>query len=310
MTGASDSETSAAIKRAFLRLDEGIIFEALKAINESESHAAILSHLAPAVSGSCALLAILDPASLTLRVASVGDSRAVLGRPDGRDWTTVALSDDQTPRNQAEKDRIISEHPNEPKLFDDKTGRMLGLPLTRAFGDHRWKWPVEETTKGCPKFYANPPRPNTLSPPYLTAEPVIESIKLMEGDVLILASDGIWDNMSSDNAVKCISHWITAEQERVSSGGDSLTGTSDAHAESTIVEGRGKQMSPMAESWGWEWSYADLVIEDSNAATHLAKNALGGNRREQFLSVMSTHPPESRDARDDLTVKVLFFGGV
>jgi len=279
----------------------------LSAINGSGSHAEILSHLAPAVSGSCALVAMHDPAMSILRVACVGDSRAVLGRKVQDNWNSTALSEDQSPNNESERDCVLAAHPGEQNLIDTES-RLLGLPLTRSFGDHRWKWPLEAIAKGCPKFYANPPRPNYHSPPYLTAEPVIQSIKPQTGDFLILASDGIWDNISSENAVKCVGGWIDEKRKRSVSGTPNLGDISADYAESTIVPGGGKDMSPMGESWGWEWSSKDLVIEDNNAATHLAKNALGGNRREQFCSVMSTQAPESRDARDDLSVQVIFFG--
>ena len=73
-----------------------------------------------------------------LKVACTGDSRAVLGRRNKRSglWEAVALSEDQTGYNENERRRLQREHPNEPDMI--KGGRILGLAVTRAFGDARW----------------------------------------------------------------------------------------------------------------------------------------------------------------------------
>ena len=45
----------------------------------------------------------------------------------------------QTGYNQAEVARLQGAHPDEPNMIKD--GRILGMAVTRAFGDARWKWP-------------------------------------------------------------------------------------------------------------------------------------------------------------------------
>ena len=74
----------------------------------------------------------------TLKVACTGDSRAILGRQNAAGiWEAMVLSVDQTGHNKDEVARLRSEHPNEPDMIKD--GRLLGLAVTRAFGDGIWK---------------------------------------------------------------------------------------------------------------------------------------------------------------------------
>lgn len=199
---------SATIKQAFLNFDREIMENAAKLVQSLPTASPEgLSAVAPAIAGSCALLAIFDPTTSTLRVANVGDSRAVLGRYDesiGK-YTCIKLSDDQTGFNKAEVARIIAEHPGEEKILDPKSGRLMGLAVTRAFGDHRWKWPVELIEKAQLKFKGSAPRPLTKTPPYMSAEPEITETQIRSGchgDFVILASDGLWVCQSQANNAK------------------------------------------------------------------------------------------------------------
>jgi pyruvate dehydrogenase phosphatase len=60
----------------------------------------------------------------------------------------------------------------------------------------------------------------------------------------------------------------------------------------------------------WQVTPEDFVYEEMNVATHLAQNALGGKRRKLFCGAVGTEGPTSRNARDDTTVQVIFFGKV
>ena len=73
-----------AIKRGFLRLDHDIVHASVATATASKSKRAAVELLAPAISGSCALLSFYDPRTKLLRVACTGDSRAVLGRRSAR----------------------------------------------------------------------------------------------------------------------------------------------------------------------------------------------------------------------------------
>ena len=134
----TSSEIDQAIKEAFVLLDRDIIEGAAAAIEGNRFLNDAMSEVAPSYSGSCALFSLYDPESRTLKVASTGDSRAVLGRRnvDG-DWEAMALSIDQTGYNKDEVARIHAEHPGEPDVIKD--GRVLGMAVTRAFGDGVYK---------------------------------------------------------------------------------------------------------------------------------------------------------------------------
>lgn len=204
------------IKKAFQNVDDAIIKEGGKRLQAGGALAEMVSNGVLAYSGSCALLALYDPLRSILRVANVGDSRAVLGRwnPISRKYVAMPLSVDQTGFNQDEVDRIAREHPDEEGIVDPKTGRVFGLAITRAFGDARWKWAEQLTRLAHERFFGPAPRPNGVvkTPPYITAEPEVTTTKVnSEGehpDFLIMASDGLWDQLSSEDAVSCVQQWL------------------------------------------------------------------------------------------------------
>ena len=262
-----------------------------------------------------------------MRVANTGDSRAVLGRWDAAagKYVAEAMSVDQTGFNQDEVERLRREHPDEDPI-DPKSGRLFGLAVARAFGDARWKWPEELTRLSHEKYWGHAPRPNSVikTPPYLTAEPEVMETKVQSGahpDFLIMASDGLWDQMSNQDAVTCVQMWL-----------DKFTPTNflnkkdEAFGAKEMAMSNTKMMEDMLgptvpkdddddtyydEAEGclkWRCDPKHFVVEDSHCGVHLIKNALGGSRRDLFTGVMSVQPPLSRNVRDDITVQVIFFG--
>jgi pyruvate dehydrogenase phosphatase len=121
-----------AIIASFKQLDAEILASGITALKTARTHTEALSLLAPGYAGSCCLLSIFDPNSSLLRVACVGDSRAVLGSadPDTGRYVSTALSEDQTGFNPKELDRVRNEHPGEKKVIKVKTGRVLGLAVS------------------------------------------------------------------------------------------------------------------------------------------------------------------------------------
>lgn len=204
------------IKKAFQHVDDAIVGEAGKRLQAGGPLADMVATGAAAYSGSCALLALYDPIRSILRIANVGDSRAVLGRWNSmsQKYVAVPLSIDQTGFNQDEVDRIAREHPGEEGIVDPKTGRVFGLAISRAFGDARWKWTEALTQLAHEKYFGPSPRPNGVvkTPPYITAEPEVTTTKIdttgAHPDFLIMASDGLWDQFSSEDAVTCVQQWL------------------------------------------------------------------------------------------------------
>ncbi|CAN7049301.1 hypothetical protein Bca4012_073997 [Brassica carinata] len=140
-------------------------------------------------SGCTALTAILQGDHLV--VANAGDSRAVIATTsdDGVGLVPVQLSVDFKPNIPEEAERIKQ---SDGRLFclDDEpgvyrvgmpNGRSLGLAVSRAFGDY------------CLKDFG------------LVSEPEVTYRKITSKDqFLILATDGMWDVMTNDEAVEIV----------------------------------------------------------------------------------------------------------
>ncbi|GIY45527.1 protein phosphatase 1G [Caerostris darwini] len=130
------------------------------------------------LSGSTATVAVIRESKVY--VANVGDSRCVLSR-NGK---AIDMSVDHKPEDPDERSRILNAGGSV-----SKDGRVDGcLNLSRAFGDF--------------KFKGNSFIPQQQS---VTAEPYVNSIDIeKDDDFLIIASDGIWNAMTSQDAVDYI----------------------------------------------------------------------------------------------------------
>lgn len=318
-----------AIKKGFLKLDDDIVNQSVQKVLQANNKIAAAELLAPALSGSCALLSFYDSKSKLLRVACTGDSRAVLGRRSSSGkWTATPLSVDQTGSNPDEAARLRKLHPNEPYVV--RNGRVLGnLEPTRAFGDASYKWTREVSEKLRQRFFARSISPNLKTPPYVTAEPVITTTKIEpeKGDFVVLATDGLWEMLTNEEVIGLVGKWIESQPKtsnpssspqsqfdsvwaRIfgSRAGDKsglpveVSGTTPADAD-------GGQKTPFRGVRQWGSGSSDgFVVQDANAATHLVRNALGGKNHEQVSALLTLPAPFSRRYRDDLTVQVIFFG--
>ncbi|CAK9226169.1 hypothetical protein BDL97_05G018600 [Sphagnum fallax] len=122
--------------------------------------------------GSTASTAVL--VGERLLVANVGDSRAVICR----DGTAVPLSSDHKPNRTDERQRIEDAGGVVMWVGTWRVGGVLAV--SRAFGDRLLKR-------------------------YVVAEPEIQEDTIKEGvDFLVLASDGLWDVVTNDEAVSMV----------------------------------------------------------------------------------------------------------
>jgi len=108
-----------------------------------------------------------------LYVANLGDTRCVLAHKG----MAIQLSEDHKPVNKEEKQRI------EKNGGSVTFGRVNGaLAVSRAFGDYEFK------KRGCP---------------LVSIVPEISHFSLSkESDFVLIACDGLWDVMSSVEAIK------------------------------------------------------------------------------------------------------------
>ncbi|KAI0268121.1 protein serine/threonine phosphatase 2C [Gloeopeniophorella convolvens] len=325
-------QVSQAIQRAFSNVDFEIVNGPLRLlaanvgkldkdkIPDLSQHPMAEASITPALSGSCALMAFLDPSNNDLYVACTGDSRAVAGiweeNEDGTGkWRVEVLSEDQTGRNPNELKRVQSEHPASEADEVIMRGRILGgLEPSRAFGDARYKWPreVQDTLNkafiaGTGKNMRAPPA-TLKTPPYVTATPVVTHRKLSlprpGADTptaslrfLVLATDGLWDELSSEEVVSLVGGYLAGLKGTVPKADlDRLVPTTRG---APTVRGKTERTSS-APSDAW-------AFEDDNVSAHLIRNAFGGGNEAALRRILSIPAPHSRRWRDDVTVTVVWW---
>lgn len=319
--GPSAESVDAAIKSGFMKLDHEIVHDSVAKVLQIKSKAVAAELLAPALSGSCALLSFYDARSKQLRVACTGDSRAVLGRRgETGKWTATALSIDQTGGTPSEDARLRAEHPNEP--YVTMNGRILGgLEPSRAFGDAVYKWAKTTQDKLKSQYFGRTPSKHLMTPPYVTAEPVISTTQIdpTKNDFVVMATDGLWEMLTNEEVVGLVGQWLdkqaaTNRTTNAASKGflSSWFGSGKAPLpveEANGSQGKGQRAPIRQQQWGVASGTDErFVVEDKNVATHLVRNALGGKDKDMVSALLTLPSPFSRRYRDDLTVQVIFFG--
>ena len=312
LTLPTPASIDAAIKKGFLRLDHEIIYESLEKVEKANSKRLAAELLAPALSGSCALLSFYDSKSKLLRVACTGDSRAVLGRrgTSGK-WVATPLSEDQTGGTPSEVLRLRAEHPGEP--YVTKNGRILGgLEPSRAFGDSVYKWSKETQAKIKKNFFGKTPSSLLMTPPYVTAEPIVTTTKVEpeKGDFVVMATDGLWECLTNEEVVGLVGQWLETNSLKTSGNVKDNSGSwlkswfppgdvalpvekTGANGE----DGDGQKKTLRMNQWGVNGSDERFVVEDKNVATHLIRNALGGKDRDMVCALLTLPSPYSRRYR-------------
>ena len=146
-------------------------------------------------SGSTCVSVIYTPERLI--VPNIGDSRAVLGRYDSntKTYKAIDLSRDHKPTEKDEAKRIIDNDGRIQPFTEEgefvgpqrvwiKDEEVPGLAMTRSFGDR------VAATVG------------------VMSEPEIKEFNFEEGDkFMIIASDGIWEFISSQECVEIVSKY-------------------------------------------------------------------------------------------------------
>ena len=184
------------------------------------------AEIEPCHSGSTACVAVLQDSKLT--VSNVGDSRAVIGRriseqgggtskamyslPGGptvdlprRRYESISLTKDQNAKDPIEKRRVIKSggfvaEPREPglpaRIYLDKECTLVGLAMSRSLGDHNMK------------------QVGVIADPVITQHVVAD-----QDEFLILASDGVWEFISCEEAVRivgdCLDKGLTASEASI-----------------------------------------------------------------------------------------------
>ena len=166
-----------------------------------------------------------------------------------------------------------------------------------------------------PKGEAMRSAPSTLkTPPYVTAKPVVTHRPLSFLPLpappassspalrfVVLATDGLWDELSNEEVVALVGGHLTGLRGTVPKSalpGLVRTSTGAAGVDGKDKAGRGRQSADKEGAW---------AFEDDNLSAHLIRNALGGGDVEHLRKLASIPAPYSRRFRDDITVTVVWW---
>ncbi|KAJ3136179.1 hypothetical protein HK100_001953 [Physocladia obscura] len=304
--------------------------------SDSTLRQSVFAALLPAVTGSCALSALLHNDSLL--VANTGDCRAVLGSADTTNNNKLLakdLSHDHNGENLSEVRRLQAEHPDQKDtvIFVNKhdpsnTMRVLGgLMPTRSFGDAKYKWPIHVSHKVdliVPSIKKSiPMQPDCINPPYITAAPEIIEHKLSPNDrFLVLATDGLYDQLGSQEVVDVVSSLLD----------NSLPNKTVAPFPPWLSSSESKQLvshlhptpvTTCVDNTGVLIENSNEIAGGVNLATSLVRAAMVGSvggrvsGRRNAGDVMNlveeaelragVEPGDARRIRDDITVIVVVF---
>ncbi|CAH8337718.1 unnamed protein product [Eruca vesicaria subsp. sativa] len=183
------------IERAFCATEEG--FGSL--VSEVWSRMPNLATV-----GTCCLVGVIYQS--TLFVASLGDSRVVLGKKGnfGGGVSAVQLSSEHNANNEDIRWELKDLHPDDPQIVVFKHGvwRVKGIiQVSRSIGDMYMKRQEFNREPINQKFRIAEP----IKRPLMSATPTILSHPLHPNDLfLIFASDGLWEHLSNERAVEIV----------------------------------------------------------------------------------------------------------
>ena len=170
--------------------------------------------------GACAVAIAMDESSIV--VASVGDCKAVLARKNGN---VLDLNIQRNANLEEEQDRLRKLHPNEDDVVKCKrsweekiqTGTFWSkkeeiktfysgcyvkgrLQPTKSFGDFHLKHQHVHFDPERNRPFLDPSTPKSF--PYIDADPDITvTLRTKDDSFLIAATDGLWDQFTSAEAV-------------------------------------------------------------------------------------------------------------
>ncbi|KAJ7714989.1 phosphatase 2C-like domain-containing protein [Mycena metata] len=268
-----------------------------------------------ATTSSCMLSALYEDDVRLLHVTSLGNMRALLGRPRPPDADGVVkydvhvLSADHTLTNPAERARIEALHPGEDLFQDD--GRLLGRPYTRALGDGTAKWHGDLQEKLYKDYLGAPPDPRIKTPPYVSADPELSTIKVLPGDFLVMTSHWVQDCLTDTEVVGLVGAWF--HKHRTTHLSDVPPSAPEPNPPE-IIEPRelpvdmnlaeGEDKTVMWRRWNVPKRFVNV---EPTPTAHVAHNAMGGADAELRDVLLQLHPAASEGNVKAVGVCVVFF---
>ncbi|MED6192211.1 hypothetical protein PIB30_008087 [Stylosanthes scabra] len=154
--------------------------------------------------GSCCILGAIS--NDVLYVANLGDSRAVLGRKASNNVVAERLSTDHNVGVEEVRKEVEALHPDDDYVVVNANGvwRIKGIiQVSRSIGDVYLKKPEFDNNS---IMFQQCVCPVPLKRAVMTAEPSILTRKLEAEDLfLIFASDGLWEQLTDEEAVEIVS---------------------------------------------------------------------------------------------------------
>lgn len=220
----SKSDVGRALRQSLIELDNFY----LELVNRHRYGGDSRVYLQYLGAGSCAVLLHLDKSDGSYHVANLGDSRIVLGKqcPYMNSLTeAVALTVDHSCKTDSERYLVRSEHPNDSNIIKERWDEVEFAWLlkgraqfTRSIGDVIFKDPHHtefyNTCVGEDQAHRRLlPVPDPKHP-YISNRADSTLRRAVQGDYfLIMACDGLWDEMSNDMAVTVVDS-LVAEHGR------------------------------------------------------------------------------------------------
>ncbi|XP_052195744.1 probable protein phosphatase 2C 60 [Diospyros lotus] len=183
------------IKKAFQATEEGFLSRVAEQWPMKPQIAAV---------GSCCLVGVI--CNGTFYIANLGDSRAVMGKlvKATGDVLAVQLSTEHNASIESVRQELRSLHPDDSQIVVRKHNvwRVKGLiQVSRSIGDVYLKKAEFNREPLYAKFRLREP----FTRPILSSEPSISVCELQPDDqFVILASDGLWDQLSNQEAVDIV----------------------------------------------------------------------------------------------------------
>jgi len=218
------------LARVFQDLDSAMLQAFTEDHDQFRTKSKEWAHNAHVLKAGCTALVLdIDTPTLTVTSANAGDCRAVIWGPSSKEAQETVDLNAKAPSEQA---RLKLEHPNEDNVVVG--GRLFGkLMATRGFGDGYYKLPVKANTRLHRKYvdtFSGLEQKDKVpmnaqydtyfygyqSPPYMTAAPHLRTFKLEKGGFILLATDGLWDLVESELAVKFVQQGIDGGRDDLS----------------------------------------------------------------------------------------------
>ncbi|KAJ7713305.1 phosphatase 2C-like domain-containing protein [Mycena metata] len=263
-----------------------------------------------ATTASCMVSALYEDDVRLLHITSLGNMRALLGRPRPPDASGVVkydvhvLSEDHTPSNPAEHARIAALHPGEDPIQD---GTLLGRPYTRALGDGTLKWDSEVQGKLHKDYLGAAPDPRVKTAPYISADPDVSTIRVLPGDFLVMTSHWVGECLMDEEVVGLVGAWFHKHSAT------HLVDVAPATPEPDppeVIEPRElpvdlkEDKTVMYRRWNVPKRFLNVM---PTPTAHVAYNAMGGADTELRDVLVQLNPAASGGNVKAIGVAVVFF---